>query len=86
MPAPRDVAIVGVHSTTQGRNLGRSGLSLEMEAFRGALADAGMTHHDVDGWISFDFPAGNGQGWVLPFSGDLRQVGGVTDISYFTID
>ncbi|HEV8298549.1 MAG TPA: thiolase family protein [Acidimicrobiales bacterium] len=62
MPAPRDVAIVGVHATKQGRNLGRSGLSLELEAFRGALADAGMTHHDVDGWIAFDFPAGNGQG------------------------
>ena len=57
MGAPRDVAIVGIYATKQGRNLGRTGLSLTMEAFHGALADAGLTRHEVDGWFNFDFPA-----------------------------
>ena len=65
MPAPRDVAIVGVHATRQGRNLGRSALSLMLEAFNGALADAGMTKDEVDGLISFEFPAGTGAGTTL---------------------
>jgi acetyl-CoA acetyltransferase len=65
MPAPRDVAIVGVYATEQGRRLGRSALSLEMEAFHGALDDAGLTARDVDGWMAFDFTAGNRQGTTL---------------------
>ena len=65
MPAPRDVAIVGIHATKQGRNLGRSALSLMLEAFNGALDDAGMKAKDVDGMISFEFPAGTGAGNTL---------------------
>lgn len=65
MPAPRDVAIVGVHSTKQGRNLGRTPVSLAMEAFHGALDDAGLSPRDVDGWMDFDFPAGNLQGTTI---------------------
>lgn len=65
MSAPRDVAIVGVHATKQGRNLGRSGLELMLEAFHGALDDAGLTAADVDGWMDFDFPAGALQGTEL---------------------
>lgn len=62
MPAPRDVAIVGAYATKQARNMGRSAVSLTVEAFRGALADAGLSHKDVDAWIGFEFPAGAGQG------------------------
>jgi acetyl-CoA acetyltransferase len=62
MGVQRDVAIVGVYATKQGRNLGRTSLSLTMEAFHGGLADAGLTVADVDGWFNFDFPAGNLQG------------------------
>jgi acetyl-CoA acetyltransferase len=65
MPAPRDVAIVGVHSTKQGRNLGRTPVSLAMEAFHGALDDAGLSPRDVDGLMDFDFPAGNLQGTTI---------------------
>ena len=65
MPAPRDVAIVGVHATKQGRHLGRTAVSLMLEAFNGALDDAGMTKNDVDGVISFEFPAGTGAGNTL---------------------
>ena len=43
MAVQRDVAIVGVYATKQGRNLGRTSLSLTMEAFHGGLADAGLT-------------------------------------------
>lgn len=44
-----DVAIVGVATTAQRRQLGRSALSACLEAARGALADAGMAVADVDG-------------------------------------
>ncbi len=62
MDQPRDVAIVGVYSTRQQRNLGRSALSLMMEAIFGALDDAGLEKRDVDGYMGFSFPAGNGSG------------------------
>ena len=65
MPAPRDVAIVGVHATKQGRNLGRSALALMLEAFNGALDDAGMHKNEVDGLVAFEFPAGTGAGTSL---------------------
>jgi acetyl-CoA acetyltransferase len=45
----RDVAVVGVATTTQARQLGRSALSACVEAARAALGDAGMSVADVDG-------------------------------------
>jgi acetyl-CoA acetyltransferase len=45
----RDVAVVGVASTTQARQLGRTALSACLEAARAALADAGLGVADVDG-------------------------------------
>jgi acetyl-CoA acetyltransferase len=42
-------AIVGVYTTKQGKRLGRSKAALEVEAFKGALADAGLSHTQVDG-------------------------------------
>lgn len=61
MKPERDVAIVGAYTTRQQRSSGRSLLSLTMEAIRGALDDAGIGIRDVDGYISYNFPAGNGQ-------------------------
>lgn len=58
----RAVAIVGVYATKQERASGRTMLSLTMEAIRGALDDAGLGMADVDGYVSHQFPAGNGKG------------------------
>ena len=49
MSAVRKAAVVGVYTTDQGRRLGRSKESLEIEAFKGALDDAGLSHTVVDG-------------------------------------
>ena len=50
MPFPsRQVAIVGVYLTEQGNLPDRSAESLWIEAFKGALADAGLEAKDVDG-------------------------------------
>jgi len=62
MASDREIAIVGVYATRQQRNSGRTLLSLTMEAIRGALGDAGLSMRDVDGYISYGFPAGNGKG------------------------
>jgi acetyl-CoA acetyltransferase len=62
MDGKRDVAIVGIHATKQSRRSGRTALSLIQEATNGALADAGLGSHDVDGYVAFTFPGGNGEG------------------------
>lgn len=48
----RSAAIVGIYTTEQGRSLQRSGTSLQIEAIKGALADAGLTLADVDGMVA----------------------------------
>jgi acetyl-CoA acetyltransferase len=63
MNGQRDFAIVGVHATRQQRRSGRSLVDLTMEAIRGALDDAGVPLSEVDGYISYRFPAGNGLGF-----------------------
>jgi acetyl-CoA acetyltransferase len=45
------VAVVGVYTTNQGKRLGRSKQSLELEAIKGALDDAGLSVADVDGLL-----------------------------------
>ena len=70
----RQAAIVGVYTTEQARFLERTSVSLQLEAIKGALADAGLTTADVDGVIPFDntaystapFPA---QVWAAQFGG-----------------
>jgi acetyl-CoA acetyltransferase len=48
----RDVAIVGVHNTQQARTLpDHDSESIALEAALGALADAGIHPHDVDGVV-----------------------------------
>jgi acetyl-CoA acetyltransferase len=51
----RKAAIVGVYTSEQARTLPRTAWSLELECIRGALADAGLTHHDVDGLVPMAF-------------------------------
>lgn len=46
------IAIAGVGATPQGRLPGRTPLDLGIEAFRNALADAGLTKSDVDGILT----------------------------------
>ena len=45
---------MGVYTTEQARFLERTSVSLQLEAIKGALADAGLTTADVDGVIPFD--------------------------------
>jgi acetyl-CoA acetyltransferase len=47
----RAAAIVGVYTTEQGRGLDRTSFSLELEAIKGAVAEAGLTVDDVDGVV-----------------------------------
>lgn len=58
----RDVAIVGVAMTEQGRDTGRTSEDLFTEALARGLADAGMTLDDVDGFANVSVPDGNGLG------------------------
>jgi len=56
MPMPgRKAAIVGVYTSEQARAMPRTAWSLEVECIKGALADAGLTHADVDGLVSMSF-------------------------------
>jgi acetyl-CoA acetyltransferase len=53
--------IVGVHTTKPGRSLApRTGISVALEALRGALDDAGMSFEEIDGICSdvTDWPNG----------------------------
>jgi acetyl-CoA acetyltransferase len=55
MPFPkRAAAIAGVYTTKQARFLERTSMSLQLEAIKGAVADAGLTLADIDGIIPFD--------------------------------
>ena len=47
----RQAAIVGVYNTEQGKLPDRTSFSLQLEAIRGALDDAGMTLDDIDGLL-----------------------------------
>ncbi len=58
--AQRRAAIVGVYTTEQARFMDRTGISLQLEAIKGALDDAGLTPADVDGLVPLD-QAPNGQ-------------------------
>jgi len=52
--AQRRAAIVGVYTTEQARFMDRTGISLQLEAIKGALDDAGLTPAAVDGLIPLD--------------------------------
>jgi acetyl-CoA acetyltransferase len=57
----RQAAIVGVYTTKQGKIPDRTSFSLQLEAIKGALDDAGLTTADIDG--------------LLPMSGTEHQPG-----------
>ncbi len=70
----RQAAIVGVYTTEQGRGLERTSFSLELEAIKGALADAGLTVDDVDGVVPMAMRSmyeshGPEQFWATQFGG-----------------
>lgn len=48
----RSAAVVGIYTTEQARSLKRSSTSLQIEAVKGALDDAGLTLADVDGIVA----------------------------------
>jgi acetyl-CoA acetyltransferase len=51
---PKDLAIIaGIGHTEFSKNSGRSELQLASEAGRAAIADAGMTPGDIDGFVTF---------------------------------
>ena len=71
----RAAAIVGVYATQQARSLKRSGTSLQVEAIKGALWDAGLTLADVDGIVApivldaTGFSPPSPQHWAAQFGG-----------------
>src|SRR6516165_3890536 len=67
----RKAAIVGVYNSKQAKNLPGTAWSLELECIRGALADAGLTHKDVDGLIpmSFNTPLSLHMQWAEQLGG-----------------
>ena len=75
----RDVAIVGVYATEQGRSLPhRTSLDLAQEAVFGAIADAGLQSSDVDG-VAADWPGpggepGEGASWARALGGPVSWV------------
>ena len=78
----RGAAIVGVYTTAQARSLDRTSFSLQLEAIKGALADAGLTTDDVDGVVPMQMAEDGGlwpeQFWAAQFGGrpsDLRRAG-----------
>lgn len=50
----RQTAIVGVYTTQQAKRMQRTSVSLQLEAIRGALDDAGLKVSQVDGLIPMD--------------------------------
>ncbi len=49
----RRAAITGIGQSAVGRRLGRSGLDLTLDACLAAIADAGLTRHDIDGLATY---------------------------------
>ena len=67
----REAAIVGVYTTEQARGMERSMWSLELEAIKGALADAGLSHTQVDGLIpmAYETPLNLHMAWAEQLGG-----------------
>jgi acetyl-CoA acetyltransferase len=61
----REVAIVGVGLTPQGKLPGSTNLSLETDAFSLALADSGLAKTDIDGLLSE--PGTTDMHWALDY-------------------
>lgn len=67
----RKAAIVGAYNSRQAKNLPCTAWELELECIRGALADAGLDHRDVDGLVpmAFDTPISLHMQWAEQLGG-----------------
>ena len=71
----RSAAVVGIYTSEQGRFLKRSSTSLQIEAIKGALDDAGLGLDDVDGIVapitldSSGFSPPSAQHWAAQLGG-----------------
>lgn len=67
----REAAIVGVYTTRQARGMDRTMWSLELEAIKGAIADAGLHHSQIDGLIpmAYDTPLNLHMAWTEQLGG-----------------
>jgi acetyl-CoA acetyltransferase len=86
----RQAAIVGVYNTRQGKLPDRTSFSLQLEAIRGALGDAGMNFDDIDGLLpmsgsnhlaGFEGPTAAHQFWAEQLGGrpiSLMEIGGAS--------
>jgi acetyl-CoA acetyltransferase len=86
----RQAAIVGVYNSRQGKLPDRTSFSLQLEAIRGALDDAGMSVEDIDGLLpmsganhlpGFEGPTAAHQFWAEQLGGrpiSLMEVGGAS--------
>ena len=63
----RDSIISGIGQSQVGRRLGRTAMSLTVDACLDAVADAGLTMSDIDGLASY--PGGAMDGLTPGFSG-----------------
>ena len=74
----RQAAIAGVYLTEQGKLPHRSSFSLQLEAIKGAIADAGMTLDDIDGLLpmSGSNHIGGLDGGTAPHQFWAQQLGG----------
>lgn len=79
MPRARQPAIVGVYQTKQARTLpGRTSQDIVIEAVKGAIADAGLQPHEVDG-AAIDWPGpggapGDSANWAMYLQRPLAWV------------
>lgn len=76
----RRAAVVGVYTTEHARSLERSSVALEIEAIKGAVDDAGLALHDVDGIVpSVPYFTAAGMGTWAPANAEqfwVAQLGG----------
>lgn len=68
-----DVVIGGVGRSTVGRKLGRSDLSLTIDAATAAIADAGLTPADIDGVATYPGFGVGPPGYSGPHSDDVAR-------------
>ena len=70
-------AIVGIGQTDFSKNSGRSELQLAAECVKAAIADAGLSPRDVDGFVSFSLDAVD--------EIELARTLGCGDLSFFSV-
>jgi acetyl-CoA acetyltransferase len=69
----RDAVISGIGRSAVGRKLGRSGLSLTVDAALQAIADAGLTRDDIDGLSTYPGLVNSSPGMSPVGTADLQD-------------